>query len=334
MKQNKTSLYLIVFLFFTSQVKAQIQLSSDDIYSRGVYEMTIDTSHTSLIGTPGTNKVWDFTTLISHTPFTIKVAAFSDAKIDANLVEIEDGDTNAHIKKTSSSLDMLLEMDDIGTFQKLRLFNFPLDYNSTNKDSISSKVYFTGDDIGMPLIDSVRMDTKVVAISKTDAWGTLKIPMGTYNAMRIQSLFKYQITAYGKKGSLPYTKIPGFEEAMESEYYVWYSKNKGYYLANYDVEFQEMSFMVSGLDVGKSIKPKHSEILVTNPVSNEVILKNNGNSNYLATLFDMTGKQVFSEKIEGLSTNTIDASKLPPGIYNLQLYNIDTNSTSFQKIIK
>lgn len=335
MKKITTIIYLTALVLFTTKTNAQVSLSSDDIYSKGTYQMTTDTSHGFDVGTPGSGKTWDFSKLKSHLPNEVVVAPFSDASIDANLVEIEDGDTSMHLKKTNTTLHMLMDSDGSGNYQKLRLFNFPLNYNSSNSDSLKSIMYFSGDDFEMPLLDSIRMTSTIASTAKADAWGTVKLPMGNFDALRIKNVFKYSFAAEGKIGSFPYTKIPGFEESGSSIVYLWYSKSKGYYLANYDEEYDEMSYMVSGLLSVKNEEPKGiKEVIISNPIMNEIKLNNTGHSSYLVTLIDLNGKQIFSQKIDRNSTELIDAGNLNSGIYTVQLLNMETKTLTYQKLIK
>lgn len=174
---------------------------------------------------------------------------------------------------------------------------------------------------------------KMVVSTNADAWGTLKIPMGSFNALRVKTETHIVVKMEGKTGKLPYVSIPGFDQDEIEPSYTWYTNNKGHYIASYYPLDDEMEYMVSSLSINNDIS-KNTDIKVNNPFNDQLTLKNNSNTNYLITLIDLSGKQIFNQKIEPNSTTTIDATQLPSGVYSLQLLNINNKTVSFQKLIK
>lgn len=158
MKKITTIISLVVLVMLTTKTNAQIQVTADDVYSRGKYQMTYDTTGGFNPGTPGANKTWDFSKLKNHNSYESYITGYSGPVTDANLIEIGGTDTFSYFQKTESGISMILPLQDFGKteYQKIKAYSFPLKLNNTLKDSFSMKNYYSGDDFGMPFIDSVR----------------------------------------------------------------------------------------------------------------------------------------------------------------------------------
>lgn len=328
-----TALTLCTFLM----ANAQIQLSTDDVYSLGTYQMAYDTSGAFNEGTPGANKTWDFSTLKQHDKSTIRVVPYTDngLGIDANMVELEGNDTLSYIKKTSTEVTVYYQTGpSSGDFESTKLFNFPAKYNDRMIDSVSSVTYFTGDDFGMPLIDSVRMTSKIKFDNTVDAWGSLKLPMGTFNSLRMKMNIYFDVQVAAKTGKLPYVEMPAFGQVDTSYNYTWFTNGKGRYIASYYPEDGEMEFMVSSGLSSKSVVSTKTGVVASNPFNNQMVINNSGNDGILLTIFDMNGKQIESKKVAGKSQATLETSAYNSGIYTIQYLNLTNHSVSFQKVIK
>jgi len=334
MKKILTTALSLCVIFVAN---AQIELSPDDVYSLGTYQMAYDTSGGFDEGTPGANKTWDFSKLKKHLNSNIRVIPYSDngLGIDANMVETEDGDTLSFIKKTTTEINIFFETGPSSTdYKSVKLLKFPAKYNDRIIDSANSVNYFSGDDFGMPLIDSIRMTTKIKFDNNLDAWGTIKLAMGNFNALRVKQNLYFNIAVAAKTGKLPYVNIPSFGQIDTSINYTWLTKGKGHYLAQYYPDDNEIEFMVSSGLSSKTISKFKAGVLVSNPINDQMMLKNAGNDAVLLTVFDINGKQLAIERLEGKSESTIETSSFKQGMYTIQILNLTTHSVSFQKVLK
>ncbi|MCC6722403.1 MAG: T9SS type A sorting domain-containing protein [Bacteroidia bacterium] len=333
MKRNLITLLIVSFTIHFSY--SQITISADDVFSKGNYKLAIDTSTNVSIGSSGTSKTWNFSNLKKHESRTSIVAPYSsnDPKNTANLVLIEDGDTSILIKKTNSNIKILFEAED--EYLQMNYFNFPLTYLSTSSDSIEKIFVSTGDDFGLPLLDSVRQHFITKIKTECDAWGSITIPSGTYNALRINYKFEIIDWAEGKIGNGSYYKIPNNEFKSSSSIFLWITNGKGFPIAIYDTSEKEFTYYESGILSNKFTEISVSnDLIVVNPVNENIIIKNNGGESYKLILTDICGKQIFEKEINADEELTQDASSLLKGTYILNVINKQSGKSSYIKLIK
>lgn len=332
---KKNIIILLITSLLTHFSYSQITLSSDDIFSKGIYNMSIDTSTNVSIGNPGASKTWNFSNLKKHQTSTSIVAPFSssDPKNSANLVLIEDGDTSILIKKTNSNIKILFETED--EYIQMNYFNFPLTYLSTSSDSIEKISVTTGADYGLPLIDSVRLHFITKIQTECDAWGSLTIPTGTYPALRINYTFEIIDWVEGKIKNGSYYKIPNNEYKMGSSIFMWVTNGKGFPIATYDTSEKEFTFYESGTLSNRIFeKNNNNDIVAANPINENIFIKNNGGESYKLVLTDICGKQIFDKEIIAGEELNESASYLLKGTYILNVINKKKGNSSYIKLIK
>lgn len=336
MKHVKIITLFIITLLLSLNLKAQIQLSPDDAIAKGFYKLAIDTIPSTPVGSPGTSKTWDFSGSKKHISSNVVIAPYTDngMGLDANLVEIEDGDSTSYFKKTSSNLKVVLPDAELGHI-RLSILDFPFGYSSVTTDSSSSFFLMTGDELGFPLFDSVKLIFSVKFTSIGDAWGTLKTPTANYNALRVQTEVFSKIVAEGKIGSGPYISIPGFEETNSSIEYKWFAKGKGFPVASFDQDDNRFSWYESGTLSGKNVEvEKKKEVIATNPVGDNFVIKNTGNDNCTVKITDISGKIILSTPLNKGEELTTDASLLPQGVYIMNVNYIQSSKSYNTKLIK
>ena len=313
---------------------AQVQLYPDDVYSRGKFQYSYDTTGGFNLGSAGANQTWDFSNLKSHYGYESYVTGYKGSIPEVNLVEISDSDTMNYFQKTDQSLSMIIPLQEFEStgYGKLRMLSFPLDYLDENKDSLFLRSYFTGKDFGMPTIDSIRLTFRLIVKTKSDAWGTIKIPSGNYDALRIWSEVRNIAKLEGKTSKTNYISIPGFDQDEVEQSYRWYAKGKGNYLASYMVADDEMEFMSSSLNIKPTVKI--SDLKVNNPFSNELKIMNGSTDNFQISLVNLNGSQLTNAQVAPNNTYVFNTSNLNEGLYYLQIVNLNTKSVSFQKVIK
>ena len=242
-----SALFLLAFNSFS-----QIQINESDLIIRGKYQMAVDTNGGYSLGTAGPNKTWDFSNLKAHSTSERLIKDYKGAVTDANLVEIVEGDSS-YYQKNNSALTVIFPITDFGAaiYKKIKVFDFPIKFNNTNKDSTNFVTYASGDDFGFPQVDSIRISIKISISSIADAWGKIKIPLGNFDALRIKTITVTKGKFAAKTGKFPYIDIPGSEIDESSTDYQWLTNNKGTFLALYSEADDNMEFMTSSLGINK-----------------------------------------------------------------------------------
>lgn len=337
MNKGKITISIIV-LFLSFNLKAQIQVNSGDFFLKGIIKYGVDTSTNFNAGTTGTSKTWDFAAAKKHQTSESKIIPYTETGLglDANLVQIVDGDTSGYYKKTSSELLMYTVGGPDGMdVMKLKMFKFPFDYQSSLTDSANTSIILAGSDFGLPMFDSIMLTFLTKFTFTADAWGTLKIPSGTYNTLRIKNDYTGKMSAFGKVGVGEYTKIPGFDQIQVSTTYMWIGKGYGDFLATIDTANGILKYFETGtLSTNNDFEGNENKVVAVNPIQNSFDIKNNGNENCEVKITDISGKLILSSKLEKGEEITSDASFLPKGIYFMNVKTEDSNKTYNTKLIK
>jgi len=338
MKKAITIPLLLIFAaFHPSCAKAQIQLSTDDLCRKGQFHMAIDTIGNFDPGTPGPNKVWDFSNLKKHTIFQYSIVDYNGngSGNDANLAKVDGTDTFEYILKSGSELFRIIPLQDFDkvVYQKQRTFSCPLKYNDVINDSVIMIALHPGIIFGMPSYDSIRLTYKTIYTCKSDAWGVLKLPTSDLNTIRLKSESRTIAWLEGKNGSQAYTILHAYDYDESTIEYTWFAKDKGNYVAAYNPEDAEVQYMVSAVLSSGSLQ-KNIDIVIANPIGDEMKIRNTGGSNCRISLFDMSGKLVFSEMIQSYSEQAINTAGLLSGVYYVEIYNIETQNIQIEKLVK
>lgn len=321
MKKKKISTLLLITSLITINAKAQIQLNADDVIAKGFYKLNVDTAPFIQLGTPGGAKTWDFTNLKKHEIQNVTIAPFAtnEPEMEANIVEIENGDTVNYYKKSNSNLKIVIPDEEFG-YINLNIANFPFKYQSKTEDSIYNFYIMSGEELGFPLLDSVKLYFMIKFSTNCDSWGEIKLPSGNYNALRVRFDIENRIWAMGKVGSGEYISIPGMEQNSVSTGFRWFTKGKGFPIANYEHDDNIMTYFESGTLTTQNINySKNSDIVVANPINESIIINNKANESCGITIRDINGKEILNKEINAGEQYKEDASFLPRGTYILQV---------------
>jgi hypothetical protein len=330
--KNFTIIILLFLIGLSSKpLYGQIQLNSSDIYSTGSYKIN---RAQGLINPrlAGENKIWDFSTLEKLQANTLKIEKYTDngKGIDANLVEILNGDTTEFLKKTSNAIYTVTGNKE-GGFQNIKFIDFPCNYGMKQQDSALNISYYFAN--GKDSLDSIRVTTKIYIQSETDAWGVLKIPFGEFNSLRLKIKISYQIKQEGKKAFRPYFELPGSFLADTFTNYQWYTQKMGNWLLYYHdkryVRYLDLEPVQTNI---KTTLPV--EINVTNPIGNSLEINNTGGDVYNISLIDMGGRQLIIGDLEASNNQSFDIASIASGIYFLKVENIQTKQIYLKKLIK
>jgi len=185
--------------------------------------------------------------------------------------------------------------------------NLPLNYQSTGTDDYSYLIQ-------IPTLGAVGQDGTLTY--EVDGWGTMKLPGGTYDVLRVKTELNKSdtifLTALGFGLRIPTTEI----------IYEWYAVGEGYPVLTVNttlldvvtgIEFSDN--LINGIDNSVELK---SNRIFPNPVKNELNLVLTSND-LSVTIIDVSGKVIMSPG--QLSPSQIDVSLLPKGLYFIKLEN-------------
>jgi len=204
MKKN----LLLLTIFFTSALSAQISITSSDMPNAGdsvliSVSTSIDTNDVTLTGA---NYSWDYSTLLPDfqryekfdSPLTFPVP-FNFLFNPSNTTYGNENNILTTLPLPGVSLDMAYDFlkesstkfRQIGAGYTINgiplpflyssddvIYNFPVDYLDT--DSCDYK-------FGLPIPSIGYYGQKGHRVNVVDGWGTVKTPFGTFNALRVKS---------------------------------------------------------------------------------------------------------------------------------------------------
>ncbi|PCJ63897.1 MAG: hypothetical protein COA58_14800 [Bacteroidetes bacterium] len=321
---------------FSLGVQAQIQLSADDIYQEGNFKMTLDVSGGFASGAVGANSTWDYTSLNKNQNLTFEIRPYQSSLNDANMVRISGKDTFQYIQKTTSDIFEIVPLQnfDVIAFEKLRTFSSPMNYQDSFTDSFAQVSYYTGAQLGLFSYDSIKLTYKNSIESLSDAWGEISLPSGNFQSLRIKTTELIKVRITGKKGGMGYEQIPGLDVDETYTDYKWYAKGKGYYLAKLDVENDLFTYMQSNSVSVQNQVLLDMSLCVQNPIQSEMKMHNIGQNTYNISLYDLSGRLIYTSEITPNSIKVYDSAVLPRGVYYLQLLNVESGTITVRKVLK
>jgi hypothetical protein len=335
MKLHHYSVLLLACSFHSAT--SQIQITTHDVYTPGIYQMGRDQEGGFDIGTPGGNKVWDFTKLKNEIPYEFQLTDYAskDKDNNANYAKIDGIDTFQFVKRSEYSLHYIRPVTNFSEvdYYRLQYLQFPMMYNSKVADSFGFTYYYKGADFGVNK-DSVRLIYKECLYTMVDAWGTLKLAHGDYNSLRIKSTIVSKMYMEGKSGSGPYEHVSGYDYDLTGTDYKWYANGQGTVLLSYSMEDDAMDFMVSASLAAPETKAVNNSLKFTNPMGDNWKLWNSGKDENLLQLFDGSGKLVSQHRLSANTDLTIPTSTLSEGLYYLESTNMQTGAKQGFKVIK
>jgi type IX secretion system substrate protein len=340
-------------LFGVFQTQAQIVINSNNILGVGdrVIQAADDAPEADILpGEAGEDKTWDFKNLqISSTDTMLFLLPTSTPYWtefpDANIAMLMVGDSAyVYFDKNTSNLTMLgiaLEYEELGgvvaaAVEPGELFlEFPYEYGYNTNETFAYN--FKGGST-MTGIDSVRIKRVTVKNSNVDAWGSMSVPMGTYEALRVHETRNITDSIWGKVPFFGWQLIS--VEPSNEERYIWWSNDPsiGYILVNLNIdpengEVMSADFMAEPTFVGIEIAAADMGIdLYPNPVSDYLLINNKNDRSLDYSIYDISGRRINQGIVNGGSEMKIHTSNLKAGIYFLRLENDKYTNTS--KIIK
>ncbi|MBC7382612.1 MAG: T9SS type A sorting domain-containing protein [Bacteroidia bacterium] len=237
----KTSI-AIICLFFSLTSTAQIIFTRADFGSNGdkiLYAVDSPVYSTLNFGSTGPNYSWNFGSKLYPQKYdsTIFLSATADPNapgVTTNLLlrSVANGDQYAEL--TSSFVKTIIDLPAYHAVGiKLKLFNFPLTYQSVTADSTTAIARGTLAQFGItPItgIDSIRINAKINSYTICDGWGKLTLPDSTtYNSLRIKNntvinadIYLHTLLGWGLVSN----------RVQTNSSYSWYAPDSKSYIAN------------------------------------------------------------------------------------------------------
>jgi Secretion system C-terminal sorting domain len=334
---------------FLMQSNAQITVTRNDFGSIGdvIYYGTDSTLTGLSVGASGANKTWNFTTVVF--PDTYDTATFKDpltipgAPAEANIALDEGMIGASFFNIDSNSVKTILPLSDFGiNNQQLTITNFPLNYGDVIKDSSFTKTQGVQEDYGFSGLpyDSIRITIDVHTTSTVDGWGSLVVPSGTNNVLRVRNVTNVDVTLEGKI-LLFWTTIPVNMDRNQI-LYAWYGNNKKYALAEAQLDtngaITSFRYQVDSVPkkpttgLAKANKSNLSIAAYPNPADEQITFNTNASIEKL-DIMDITGQLVATSMMNNRTT-TVSTQEMPAGIYIARVQDIDGSYSMVKFVVQ
>ena len=335
---SKTKLSVIILVFFSINISAQITVTDTDVLNIGdiFYEATDTVSVVINPGNSGANQTWDFSTLQSNIIDEIIVLNPNNtphgvAHPDADVSVFMDS-SFIYISKDNNELS-LIGVDSVAVY--IPFIPLPLTYGLQY-----SKSYIVFDSLiaippslcqlylGVPC-DSIYLMQKADVIWDVDAFGDVVLPSGTYASLRLKRLELASDSAYYHLNGVWYADISNSSVADTSLEYTWWTNNSSMHFRIVEMDYtnnyiDEVVFIAQNQT--NSVMDFSSNILVyPNPSFSEIMVEYQNNELTYLDLVDATGKVIL--KKEFTQSTSLDVSRIPKGIYFLNLKTVEGKLT-------
>ncbi len=331
-------IYIIVYIFINwAALNAQIVITSSSFPKVGD---TIRTANDNLptgidVGLAGPNKMWDFRKL--QAPFNIEQILRNPSQSDngnvfpgANWYYTGQGDAEFFYRKTNSTV---LQMGFAGN-TVLSGFNLsviaknepnlvektaPMRYEDSFNNSSLQLIPFSAAIIpdtffaGLPLRpDSIRLSSRITQNSTIDAWGTMMIPMGTFDVLRENRIIINDRKIEAKSNALPvwidissFFQIPGYTgKDTTVSYFFWSDKSiepialvqtSGSEQQITNIQFKSDPQVTS---YSNPTNRSYDVVAYPNPAIGSVRFDLNGlqDGNYRLRIYNLLGQEVWSKR--------------------------------------
>lgn len=331
-------------------VNAQITVTNNDLAPAGttIYN-SIDNSVDDKIvpGSAGPNKTWDFVTLNQDNVDTLKFLLpawtpypddFPDANFAANLVN---DNAYAFLIRNDDKLSAIGLVGSYDVYENISVpmvpeevyMDFPVQFGQTRDENFYIEARLESD---TPPADSVKYRQRTVKSSFVDAWGTLTLPMGTYNTLRI----KEERTTYDSVwGKIFGTWVLVQTDQGSSTLYKWITNDAtlGYYLVtmDYDADNQsvnDVEFM-NMMPVGVDNNTDDIVMVYPNPVKDVLKFNLKNTQGGEVFIYNLNG-QIVANKIFTASSTSVSVASLPKGLYFYVVKDENSNKIVSDKFIK
>jgi len=207
---NRNTLFsMLLFGLLSNTALSQITVVRSDFGSFGDKVLYAhDTTVSSIIspGAAGPNQTWDFSdSVVKISANYYDTAIFGDvttnplAPAGSNMSVIEGKDTQYLAITTNDAKTIVPLGPPVGGVFVVKVMKFPSTYLSEIIDSSMRLVAGKPADFGFPpVLDSIIIVAKININVKSDAWGNLTTPGGTFNTIRNKNTVVTNFVIFGK----------------------------------------------------------------------------------------------------------------------------------------
>lgn len=328
----KNLIFTFLSALLLTNAVAQITITNDDIAPAGTVVLLSTDSLTMVNpGPAGSDLVWDFSTLTAHETDTVSLllpaqTPYGDDFPLANFaVGLESDGQFAYFNRNSSLLSNIGVVGDGGEYGFVITslvpgniyLDFPVNFGNTRTESYYINVKLA--DNSLPGVDSVRYKSTTDEITIIDAWGTMKLPVGTFNVLRQKE--EKTIT------DSIWTRFFGnwlflSSGVSEVDTYNWWTDDlgAGFTLCTVDVEqpsqdVSEVTFLNS-YTVGLQDSPTSVLSVYPNPASDRIRIDYPGASDVSQLVIrNISGGLVDMPYESGRATIEFNVVGIPAGLY-------------------
>lgn len=331
----KTKLPIALF-FLASSSFAQVTITHEDIIgSPHTVTQGVDFSTQMTAGSSGPNQVWDFTSVEEDSQFITNFVKPSNtpygAKFpNAGLAIDEGADGYVYLVKTPSLFGITGIVQDVDDDGKLDVVSFkepiieaqlPMEYGKLYTDESVIFVSLKGD-LATQGYDSAHFRQRITREVETDAFGTVKLPMGTFDAVRnrleVDIVDSTWIFVAGQKQLVA--------NSGEVQYgYEWYTNDDraNFQLVEMDYdantgEVGDMLYLAKSPEIGVREIEQLQVAVYPNPTADFLTVDLGVNSSANVLIFDVQGKVLEKHQVNGTQLK-IDVSAYKNGVYFYQV---------------
>jgi len=339
----KKILLTLIGLFLIFPAAAQIIVTSDDVVGAGaIVVLGIDTTSMLTAGNGGTGQVWDFTSLATQAYDTMwfmnpAQTPYPDAYPAANIaVRIWLENAYYYLQNNAqemASLGGVMEIEELGGLTVLSAITpkeviaaFPMNYLDNYTESFVQEIRAPNPDTSLG-VDSIWIKMYTTKTTIVDAWGTVTIPLGSYEALRVRENKTMVDSIFGFMfGSWMLLDIDGDID----EVYSWWTDapNIGYPAVELNVDtetgFADDIFFLTQEPVYGIGEPAMAGIVMAifpNPALDHLTIRYRmPDAGYrMIDLYSIEGRKIRELVNESMPAGThemeMDVSDLPAGVY-------------------
>jgi hypothetical protein len=289
----------------------------------------------------GANKNWDFSALDSvgassmdfeNVTSGIGYAKFPGASFVVNETT-PDTFSDFYLKTNAGFFLMgengLINGDTITLHLPQMLLSFPVSYLSGFSNSAVDTILFEGS----------RLIMNVSQILTIDGWGTVKMPKGTFPALRQNMKETLRETIQSDIGGGNWAEIS--TDTIVSNVYQWWTNDPNVKWPLVEIEYDSMNDTIESISyINVSPQPTGIESLASgkitvspNPAMDFVDFALDEDGVYQVVISSITGRKYSVQAFTG-KRYRLNISALPPGLYLYQLINKVSGKTIPGKFVK
>jgi hypothetical protein len=214
------------------------------------------------------------------------------------------------------------------------MLDFPVEYQNTYNEMFYEEAVFASPQHGA---DSIKITSNVEETTTIDAWGTLIIPLGSYQVLR-QKNEKTTIDSTFFQIAGNWMFFFAFEDSSTS--YSWWTNDPTVGFQVFDLSVDEdsgettdISFLFS-TTVGLPETTKVETGVYPNPVKDVMFIEFEKPMSGELTLLNVQGQIVARQNIDNTNRIQLSVSQLPEGIYVYRFTDHSGNPVSSGKVMK